>query len=172
MNNKTKTLLALAMSGLMASSAMAATAIPLSWDSKGGSASFASKDGQNSFSFDLSGLSGSGEVFITLSSTFGLGAGFDITSATFDGQAFTAVLNYNSTQSPVGFDNWYFKASDLSKSVHHFTVNGLALGGGFNGTVNITSTPLPAIPEPSTYALLLAGIGVVGLVARRRGLQG
>ena len=172
MNNKIKTVLALAMSGLMASSAMAATAIPLSWDSAGGSGSFSGANGANEFSFDLSALNTSGEVFITLSSTFGLGAGFDITGATFDGQSFTALQNNSSTKSKVGFDSWYFQASDLSKSMHHFTVTGLAFGGAFNGTVNITSAPLPAIPEPSTYALLLAGMGVVALMTHRRGLRG
>jgi hypothetical protein len=30
---------------------------------------------------------------------------------------------------------------------------------------------VPAIPEPSTYALMLAGLGAVGLVARRRRAQ-
>lgn len=29
--------------------------------------------------------------------------------------------------------------------------------------------PLPAVPEPATYALLLAGLGAIGWVARRRG---
>lgn len=172
MNHKTKTLLALAISGLMASSAMAATAIPVSWGSQGGSGSFAGAQGANEFSFDLSGLSANSEVFITLSSTFGLGAGFDITGATFDGKAFSAALNFSSAQSPIGFDNWYFKASDLSQGLHRFTVTGLALGGGFNGAVNITSAPLAPVPEPSSYALLLAGMGVVALVVRRRGLQG
>ena len=30
------------------------------------------------------------------------------------------------------------------------------------------TNPVPAIPEPSTYALMLAGLGVVGFMARRR----
>jgi hypothetical protein len=28
--------------------------------------------------------------------------------------------------------------------------------------------PTPAIPEPETYAMLLAGLGLLGLIARRR----
>ena len=34
-----------------------------------------------------------------------------------------------------------------------------------NGPVVMTVTP---IPEPSTYALMLAGLGAVGFMARRR----
>ncbi|MDR3323361.1 MAG: PEPxxWA-CTERM sorting domain-containing protein, partial [Zoogloeaceae bacterium] len=30
------------------------------------------------------------------------------------------------------------------------------------------SNPAPAVPEPETYAMLLAGLGLVGLIARRR----
>lgn len=35
-----------------------------------------------------------------------------------------------------------------------------------NGVVPVT--PLPAVPEPETYAMLLAGLGILGFVARRR----
>jgi PEP-CTERM motif len=45
----------------------------------------------------------------------------------------------------------------------HFTAteNGPKVG-------SLLSQPIPAVPEPGTYALLLAGVGIVGFVARRR----
>ncbi|MBT9491453.1 MAG: PEP-CTERM sorting domain-containing protein [Paucibacter sp.] len=44
------------------------------------------------------------------------------------------------------------------------TLNGAALPkGNYSGELTVT-----AVPEPSTYALLLAGLGAVGFVARRR----
>ncbi len=54
-----------------------------------------------------------------------------------------------------------------------FTVdldNGAATQTGlFIGTINgLTSAPVSAIPEPETYALFLAGLGLMGFVARRR----
>lgn len=33
---------------------------------------------------------------------------------------------------------------------------------------NVSRTPPPAIPEPETYAMMLAGLGMIGVVARRR----
>lgn len=37
-----------------------------------------------------------------------------------------------------------------------------------NASVGAVSLTVAAIPEPSTYALLLAGLGVIGLLTRRR----
>lgn len=48
------------------------------------------------------------------------------------------------------------------------TVNQVAFDNITFGSVNPTDPTVPAIPEPSTYALLLAGLGAISLVARRR----
>lgn len=45
------------------------------------------------------------------------------------------------------------------------TVTG-TLGGSFAGTLN--ASPTAPIPEPETYAMMLAGLGLMGFVARRR----
>jgi hypothetical protein len=36
-------------------------------------------------------------------------------------------------------------------------------GGLYNGAISVA-----AVPEPETYAMLLAGLGVMGFIARRR----
>ena len=61
------------------------------------------------------------------------------------------------------------------------TLSGLAPAGGGGGGVggggsaggvetagNISSNPVAPVPEPETYAMLLAGLAVIGMVARKR----
>ena len=56
-----------------------------------------------------------------------------------------------------------FDADTLAAGVH---VRSLV-----NGSASLVSTVTSPVPEPSTYGLLLAGLGVVGFVSRRRGKQ-
>ena len=47
-----------------------------------------------------------------------------------------------------------------------YTVTGLATASPFDGGIGYLS--VAAVPEPETYALFLAGLALVGAVARRR----
>lgn len=115
--------------------------------------------------------------------TFDL-TGFDSASASFSGRfaaddnAF-AYLNYNLIGVSNSFTNWSSFASQSD-----FFVEGINIiefdvtnsGGGPTGLrVEFTAsseTPIPspqtAVPEPDTYATLLAGLGLMGFMVRRR----
>jgi hypothetical protein len=57
-------------------------------------------------------------------------------------------------------------AIDTESVVFRFNTDGnnLSTGHCVSGDCN----PVPSVPEPETYAMLLAGLGAVGFVARRR----
>ena len=90
------------------------------------------------------------------------------TLADFDG--------FSSTVTPDGFislgDNGQigFNLSALTSTAGLFLYigevgdNGEVAGSNFD----LRSDPIPVVPEPETYALMLAGLGVVGWMARRK----
>ena len=71
-------------------------------------------------------------------------------------------------------DYWTFgPVNNITPTLHTIVVNGFSGGGGsFNGSVALTATPIAPpplpIPEPETYAMMLAGLGALGFLARRR----
>ncbi len=112
-----------------------------------------------------------------LAGSFVQTAGFDITKVYFDNQAVGADIaplptasQSNNTWNMVDFDNWSFApGQQLTAGLHVIKIEGLSkAGGGFTGNVQITAGLTPAVPEPQTYALLLAGLGAIGFAARRR----
>jgi len=48
-------------------------------------------------------------------------------------------------------------------------IDQLGTSKGFDlDAVSITTSPVPAVPEPETYAMLMAGLGLIGFMVRRR----
>ncbi len=99
---------------------------------------------------------------LTTSSLFQ--SGVTLTGAQlFDGTGGGATL-FATTGSP------FFTASPtLSPGFYDLRVSGTLTGtsGVYGVSVNFNSTTAP-IPEPETYAMMLAGLGLMGFVARRR----
>jgi hypothetical protein len=102
--------------------------------------------------------------FIDLSSNPPRFDGGDTLSFDFAG-ALLPLFNSISVNGPEGKNGFLF-------ATH---AQGLVNGGSgwFNGQLTPTSTPFDVtpVPEPETYALMLAGLAVVGGIARRRKAQ-
>jgi hypothetical protein len=91
-----------------------------------------------------------------------LGAGLDVTltGVTLDGVA----LNQLSSGS---FDLWALNETGISAGNHILNVLGTwgSTGGSYAGTLNFAES---AVPEAATWAMMIAGFGLVGGAMRRR----
>jgi hypothetical protein len=128
------------------------------------SQSFATTAGATyTLSFDLGGSNAWGRPDALIASAAG-------TSATFTTGPASATTPNN---------DWYHESMTFTATgaTTTLTLQGSA-GGNYIGLDNVvvdllsgpgpTPDPVPAIPEPSTWALMLAGLAVIGGVARRR----
>jgi hypothetical protein len=123
------------------------------------------------FSFDGLGPLLSGPDQSDVITFTGLGAGtykallsyssvnVDITKASLNES--TPIAFYHSGSASLGT----FSVTDSSPFTLELwgTVTGNPIGASYNGQITVT-----AVPEPETYGMLLGGIALLGVVARRR----
>lgn len=91
------------------------------------------------------------------------GTDLSIFAATFDGTTLPIT-----TMGPFSFGQLIGTFTIASPAPLLFTLVGTAApGAAYTGILNVS-----AVPEPETYAMLLAGLGALGLMASRRRRQG
>nr|WP_314446864.1 FxDxF family PEP-CTERM protein [uncultured Sphingomonas sp.] len=105
---------------------------------------------------------GSGSI-ITSSSLLFSTTDLDLTSVIVNGVALTISRTADGLIESAGASN----VSIFSGQLNNITVTGISRGLGSYGG-NLTFTPVAAIPEPGTWALMLLGFGAIGFSMRHR----
>jgi opacity protein-like surface antigen len=114
----------------------------------------------------------------TYTLTFNL-TGYNAATAVFDGRvssdnSVVVKLNGADIGGGVGFQSWHdFSASsgfaNGLNTLQFVVTNDKQYGGNPTGLrVEFESSNVSAVPEPATYGMMMAGLALVGMVARRR----
>lgn len=75
----------------------------------------------------------------------------------------TLIAQAVGTTSSMSFTNVFTPAGTYYLAVAGNVTGGVSLGAAYSGSINVSP-----IPEPESYAMLLAGLGVMGAIAARR----
>lgn len=85
--------------------------------------------------------------------------------------ALNTISGFNTGGSGVGAtDTWELNATGLAAGSYFVQVTGKVLGNAGGSYANDLGVAA-AVPEPETYGMLLAGMGVLGFLARRKRKQ-
>jgi len=93
---------------------------------------------------------------------------------TFENAVSGYTFNFNYSTPPTGFSPFALAIS-LSAGTYSYSYSHNIYSISHSGTMQLTQLrdttdygTLPAVPEPETYAMMVAGMGLIGFVARRR----
>lgn len=158
------------LAALLLAALPAAQAATQSWNVSGmlDSGHYTGQSFAGTFSFDDAGLTGFGDEWLTV----------DSLALNFAGMAYT-LADADATAEVSFFDGAFlglaYSASNLNPQISFIPgFNALNeayvaydISHGLSGAGDAIYAP---VPEPETYALLLAGLGLLGVAARRRRL--
>lgn len=116
------------------------------------------------FTFSVTGVAHNLDAIIS-SISGSASTGLDITGLGVYSEAGTLIANGTSLMTGMN-DVWTLSTDGLALGNYYLQVSGTmvsATSGSFGGAVM-----LQPVPEPETYGMMLAGLGVVGWMARRR----
>jgi hypothetical protein len=155
------------VAGTLAIASVASAATPLTFDSKGVAFFNNSLTGNftDDFSFEIAkGLDGQA----TVTAIAGLSSFFNVsfTDAFIYNAADSTKTRLASNSSTVPFVAG-LATGTLHAGTYILELSGVTLptGGSYAGQLTLITTP---VPEPETYAMFLAGLGLMGAIARRR----
>ena len=123
------------------------------------------------FTFQVTGTTSSNFDAIISSISRSADTGLDITGlslyrAASTGTGTGTLVSSGSSMNSGAMDVWTLSSSNLAAGNYYVLVSGNLVSdtsASFGGAVM-----LAPVPEPETYGMMLAGLGVLGLLARRR----
>lgn len=120
------------------------------------------------FTFSITGLPASFDGIVSSISRTAA-TGLDITGMTLHNAANGGQLASGSSLHSGAIDVWTLTTDVLALGDYYVQISGTMVSetsGSFGGAVM-----LAPVPEPATYGMMLAGLGLLGFMARRRNLK-